>query len=76
MLDAVKNQPSIPLVASAKIRPWLQDFNMGAVYGKDMVLQEIKAVSDAMGDDFNGYMLWNPSNVYTKEAIISDKILP
>ena len=76
VLDAVKNQPSIPLVASAKIRPWLQDFNMGAVYGKDMVLQEIKAVSDAMGDDFNGYMLWNPSNVYTKEAIISDKILP
>lgn len=53
----------------AKIRPWLQDFNMGANYTEEMVKAEIKAVKDALGKDFNGFMLWNPSNVYTKAAI-------
>ena len=48
----------------AKFRPWLQDFNMGAVYNADMVEQEIKATQDALGNDYNGFMLWNPSNFY------------
>jgi len=60
----------------AKIRPWLQDFNLGAIYNTDMVLQEIKAVSDSTGADFNGYLLWNPSNIYTKGAIIKEDIMP
>ena len=53
----------------AKFRPWVQDFNMGAEYTADMVKQEIKAIQDALGEDFKGYMLWNPSNIYTQEAI-------
>ncbi len=54
---------------SAKLRPWLQDFSLGGVlYDKEMVEAEIKAVYDAMGDDFCGFMLWNPRNVYTIEA--------
>jgi hypothetical protein len=54
----------------AKFRPWLQDFNVGAYYTANMVKAEIKATQDSLGKDFNGFMLWNPSNVYTKEAIL------
>ena len=53
----------------AKLRPWLQDFDLGAIYTADMVKSEIKAVSDALKYEYSGFMLWNPSNVYTKEAV-------
>lgn len=54
----------------SKFRPWLQDFNLGADYTADMVKQEIKAAADVLGNDFTGYMLWNPSNTYTKDAVL------
>ncbi len=50
------------------LRPWLQDFNLGAVYSSEMVRSEIEAVKDAAGDDFRGFMFWNSKNIYTKEA--------
>ena len=56
-----------------KLRPWLQDFNLGADYDADMVRAEIQAVQDSLGSDFAGYMLWNPSNFYTREALMSDE---
>ncbi|HUV81018.1 MAG TPA: putative glycoside hydrolase, partial [Patescibacteria group bacterium] len=52
----------------ARLRPWLQDFNLGAVYDAAMVRSEIAAVYDAAKDDFSGFMLWNSSNVYTIKA--------
>ncbi len=55
---------------NAKLRPWLQDFDLGAQYDATMVKAEIKAVFDALGDNFSGFMMWNPSNVYTKEALL------
>jgi len=57
------------LAPLAKFRPWLQDFDMGADYNAFMVKEEIRATQDALGEDFNGYMLWNPSNIYTKGAV-------
>ncbi len=54
---------------NAQLRPWLQDFNMGAVYDSSMVRAEIQAVSDALGDNFNGFMMWNASNIYQSEAL-------
>jgi hypothetical protein len=54
---------------NAKLRPWLQDFNLGAVYDVKAVKSEIQAVYDAAGDNFKGFMLWSPSNIYTKEAL-------
>lgn len=57
-------------VSLAKFRPWLQDFDMGADYNAFMVKEEIRAIQDALGSDFNGYMLWNPSNIYTKGAVL------
>ncbi len=54
---------------NAQLRPWLQDFNLGAIYDVAMVRSEIAAVYDAAQDDFSGFMLWNSSNVYTTKAL-------
>jgi len=54
------------------IRPWLQDFNLGATYDATKVRAQIQAVYDAASTTpelISGWMLWNPSNVYTKEAL-------
>lgn len=59
----------------AKFRPWLQDFDLGADYDKEKVLAQIKAVNDAGAanpEANNGWMLWNPSNIYTKEALLAE----
>jgi len=61
--------PSAIEIKLAKFRPWLQDFNMGADYTAEMVQQEIQATKDSLGEEFKGFMLWNPSNVYTWGAI-------
>ncbi|XOB42318.1 MAG: putative glycoside hydrolase [Candidatus Nealsonbacteria bacterium] len=66
-LNAFRNTTS----TKAKLRPWLQDFDLGADYGKEEVKLEIKAVKDALGDDFSGFMLWSPDNFYTKEALLT-----
>jgi len=50
----------------AKIRPWLQDFDMGAIYDKRMVNLQKQAVYDT---NSYGWMLWNPSNYYTEGAL-------
>jgi hypothetical protein len=55
----------------SQLRPWLQAFDMGAVYDEKMVKLEIKAVSDVLGDNFAGYMLWNPANIY-KEGFFKE----
>ena len=57
------------LDANVKLRPWLQDFDMGATYDTEKVLLQMKATKDSLGKDYSGYFLWNPSNVYNKEAI-------
>lgn len=65
-LDSATN--SKPL---AKLRPWLQDFDLGADYDTAKVKDEIRAVDETVGKTkyFDGWMLWNPSNVYTKSAL-------
>jgi len=53
-----------------KVRPWLQDFNLGADYTTDMVMAEISSAEEFLKDDYVGFMLWNPRNYYTTKAII------
>lgn len=55
--------------SKTKLRPWLQDFNLGVDYDAKMVGLEIKAVKEALGEDFSGFMLWSPLNIYTKGAL-------
>lgn len=58
-----------PAVRAAKLRPWIQDFQMGAKYDAAAVRAEIQAIQDALGDSYAGYMVWAPSNVYTRQAL-------
>lgn len=50
----------------AKLRPWLQDFDLGADYNKKMIELEKQAVYDT---DSYGWLLWNPASRYTEEAL-------
>lgn len=54
----------------AKIRPWLQDFDMGATYTKELVRAQIKATYD---NGLTSWMLWDPSNKYTPTALLVEK---
>lgn len=60
----------------AKLRPWLQVFDLGAVYNRPMVEKQIQAAEDVLlrrGSSsstpveksyFGGWLLWDPSNIY------------
>ncbi len=54
----------------AKLRPWLQDFDLGAVYDTEKVYLQIRATKEILTDQYYGYMLWSPTNWYNEEAII------
>ncbi|MBU6431174.1 hypothetical protein KGQ29_02230 [Patescibacteria group bacterium] len=49
-----------------KLRPWLQDFDLGAIYDPPMVRAQIQATYDA---GLDSWMLWNASNKYTSKAL-------
>ncbi|MXY67870.1 MAG: hypothetical protein F4Y47_04845 [Acidobacteriia bacterium] len=53
----------------AELIPWLQDFSIGAEYDADMVRAQIRAVSDALGEDYRGFLLWSPKNQYSTAAL-------
>ncbi len=55
-----------PAYDKNKLRPWLQDFDYGGNYGAKEVRAQIQAVYDA---GLNSWMLWDPANIYTKEAL-------
>ncbi|MFH1401829.1 MAG: putative glycoside hydrolase [Parcubacteria group bacterium] len=69
-LDFLNNASS-----TTKIRPWLQDFNLkldtdrGIYYDAAKVRSQIQAAEDAGA---SGWLLWNPSNVYTKDALMPE----
>lgn len=52
-----------------KIRPWLQDFNMGATYTAELVRAQIDATYDA---GLTSWLMWDPRNNYTKNAYLPD----
>jgi hypothetical protein len=48
------------------IIPWLQDFSLGRTY----TIAEVQAqIESARLQDARGYLLWNPSGVYTRGAL-------
>lgn len=61
--NRLKNHPVI-------IRPWIQDFTIGSIYGcgpvvfynRDKVMDQIRAGHDL---DINGFMLWNVNSNFT-----------
>lgn len=56
----------LPQEQRPAIRPWLQDFNLGAPYGQREVRLEQRA-SDEAGA--MGWMLWNPRGRYSEGAL-------
>ena len=65
-LTSALKRASLASSTPNKIRPWLQDFNLGATYGVEQVEAEEKAVTDL---GLNSWMMWDPNNVYTVEAL-------
>ncbi|MDD4761485.1 MAG: putative glycoside hydrolase [Candidatus Pacebacteria bacterium] len=53
-----------------KIRPWLQDFDLGAIYTPEMIRKEIKGVKEAGLSD--SWMIWNPKNIYREDIFIKE----
>lgn len=94
---------NVSLPTLARLRPWIQDFDLGADYTPEMVRAQIQAIEDSsrvhtgclslnvIGDGavstgvaqaaptdpqacsslVDGWMVWNPSNVYTREAFLT-----
>lgn len=54
-------------VHKLQLRPWLQDFDYGGDYGPEEVRTQIEATYDS---GLTSWMLWAPSNRYTKEALL------
>lgn len=70
IINSALKRASERLVAATsspnKLRPWLQDFDMGATYTAEMIRKEKQAVYDA---GLNSWMLWDSSNKYTRGAL-------
>lgn len=56
-------------VPFTNIRPWIQDFNLGAIYTPEMVKAQMKAITDSGLS--RGWLIWNPRNQY-REAIFDE----
>jgi hypothetical protein len=65
MDEAIKRLQVINIPIN-KIRPWLQDFNLGAIYTPELIRQEKQAVYDA---GLDSWLMWAPSNRYTAGAL-------
>lgn len=57
-----------PTFTGDRFRTWIQDFDYGGNYDVTEVKAQIKASVDA---GVNSYMVWAPSNIYTKGAFAS-----
>jgi hypothetical protein len=67
--STVKSIPSAEeLKMMLKLRPWLQDFSYGGIYGPAEVRAQIKATYDA---GLTSWLLWDPKNLYTVSALDS-----
>lgn len=53
-----------------KLRPWLQDFNLGAVYDANKIRAQKKGVYDA---GLTSWMMWDPRNKYTRGGYDASK---
>jgi hypothetical protein len=57
-------------VSKDKLRPWLQDFDLGARYTPEMVRAQIQATYDS---GLTSWMLWDPANSYTEKALLNEE---
>ena len=68
--QVVSSTPDIGLmkrINPLQLRPWLQDNDYPVHYTAEMVRKQIQATYDA---GLSSWMLWDPGNTYTKEALL------
>jgi len=65
LVRAREREFAMASTTSTKLRPWLQDFDLGANYDAAMVKLEQQAVYDA---GLSSWLSWDPANRYTREA--------
>lgn len=58
-------------ISADQLRPWLQDFDMGAVYTPELVRAQMQATYDA---GLDSWALWDAGNTYTKSALLPEEI--
>ncbi len=66
-MDQAILKASTTMANPNKIRPWLQAFDLGAVYTPAMVRAQMQATYDA---GLTSWMLWNAGSVYKKDALL------
>lgn len=62
----MKSSASLFTDHRAKLRPWIQAFNLGAVYDGKKIREEINAVEQ---HTHYGWLLWNAANRYTDAGL-------
>lgn len=67
VLESAKERAIAASSSPLKLRPWLQDFDLGAEYTAEMVRAQIQATYDT---GLTSWMLWDPSNKYTPGALL------
>ena len=65
-MDHAVSKAAIASTSPLKLRPWLQDFSVGATYTPAMIKDQIKATTDS---GLTSWMLWNAGGIYHKEAV-------
>ncbi|MEK7463000.1 MAG: putative glycoside hydrolase [Patescibacteria group bacterium] len=72
-LDAFNKSTTTIKMVESKFRPWLQDFDLGADYDAVKIRAQIQATYDAASTTEAGWMLWAPTNIYTKAGLLLDE---
>lgn len=77
LAEGSSSTPAIPKEKLGKLRPWIQDFDMGAKYDGAMVRKEFQAVYDSLQNSttsytYAGWLIWDPSNTYTESALVKE----
>ena len=66
--SSTPNSPTLKRLGPLQLRPWLQDNDYPVHYTADMIRKQIQATYDS---GLTSWMLWDPANTYTKEALLS-----
>lgn len=67
--QALNIKMGISTSTPSKLKPWIQDFDLGAVYDAEEVQAQIKATYDS---GLTGWLSWDAANKYTPEAYLAE----
>ncbi len=66
-MSKAMERASMASTSPLKLRPWIQAFDLGAIYTPAMVRAQINATYDIGLDD---WMMWNAASIYNKEFFL------